>query len=141
FTHFLLGTVGKLLEDIGVHVTDMRDAGSAAVRLERRKVSVGAAIQTNHGQVEPVIRTENLTIALRRRSHCQPRRSYGQRIEKLASRNHHSSLAGNSSPRQRLFESVHADAGGGFGRSCAAPVGFKAEPVVETITLQSLHLP
>ena len=104
------------------------------VRLERREMSVGAAIQTDHGKVEAVIRAKDLAIALCRSSHGQSRRAHGKCIEKLTSCNHHFSLrhrsdrarsAGNSSLRQRLLESVHADACGRFGRALRRASGFR----------------
>jgi hypothetical protein len=50
---------------------------------------VGAAIQTNHGKIEAVVRTENLAIALRRSSHGKPGGAHGKCIEKLTSCKHH----------------------------------------------------
>ena len=41
-------------------------------------MSVGAAIQTNHGKIEAIVRAENLAIALRRSSHGKPRRAHGK---------------------------------------------------------------
>jgi hypothetical protein len=71
----------------------MRDAGSAPVRFERREMSVGAAIEPNHGKIETVIRTDDLAIALCRVPHSQPRRAYRKRIEKFTSCNHRFSLS------------------------------------------------
>ena len=93
FAHLLLRTVGELLENIAVHIADVRDAGGAPVRLERGEMSVGAAIQPNHGKVEAIIGTENLAIALCRGSHGQPRRAHRKCIEKLTSCSHHFSLS------------------------------------------------
>ena len=90
--HLLLCALGELLENNAIHIADMRDAGAAPVRLERREMSIGAAVKANNGKVEAVIRTKYLAIALRRTSHSQPRRPYGKYIEKLASRNHRFSL-------------------------------------------------
>jgi hypothetical protein len=67
----------------------MRDSRGAFVCLERREVSVGAAVQTDDGKVESIIRSKNLAIALCRSSHGQSRRAHSKGIEKLASRNHH----------------------------------------------------
>src|SRR5271154_285299 len=86
--HLLLRAVGEFLENIAVHVADMRDAGGTPIRLERREMSISAAIKANNAKVEAVIRTEDLAITLRRTSHSQSRRSYGKCIEKLASCNH-----------------------------------------------------
>ena len=52
-------------------------------------MSVGAAVQTNHGKVEAVIRAKDLSIALCRRSHRKSRRAHGKCIEKLTSCNGH----------------------------------------------------
>jgi hypothetical protein len=51
-------------------------------------MSVGAAIKTNHGKVEPVIRTKNLAVAFCRGSYGKACRSYGKGVEKFTSRNH-----------------------------------------------------
>src|SRR5258708_24476115 len=86
--HFLLRAVGELFENIAVYIADMRDAGGAPVRLERREMSVGATIQANHGKVEAVIRSKDLTVALCRRSYCNGGRSHCEGIKKLTSCNH-----------------------------------------------------
>jgi hypothetical protein len=46
----------------------MRNAGSVPIRLESREMRVAAAIKTNNGKVEAVIRTKDLAITLRRTS-------------------------------------------------------------------------
>src|ERR1700752_1506656 len=56
----LLSAVGELAENIDVHIADMRDARKPPVRLERREMSVGPAIKTDHGKVESLIRPKNL---------------------------------------------------------------------------------
>ena len=86
--HLLLHAVGELLEYVAVHIADMRDAGGAPVRLERREMSVGAPVQADDGKVQAIVGTEDLAIALGRRSHGQARRPNRKRIEKLTSSNH-----------------------------------------------------
>ena len=66
--HLLLRTVSELLENIALHIADMRNAGSVPIRLESREMRVAAAIKTNNGKVEAVIRTKDLAITLRRTS-------------------------------------------------------------------------
>src|SRR5260370_41078870 len=83
-----LHTVSELSENIAVHIADMRDAGSASVRLEPREMSIAAPIQSDHGKVEPIIGTEDLAIALCRSSRRQPCRAHCKCIEKLTSCNH-----------------------------------------------------
>jgi hypothetical protein len=56
-------------------------------------MSVGAAIQANHGKVEAVIRTKDLAIALCRSPYSKPGRSNCEGIKKLASCNHRFSLS------------------------------------------------
>src|SRR6202021_3149391 len=70
-THLLLHAVSKLLENVAVHVAHMRNSRSTLVGLEGRQMSVGAAIQTNNGKVQPVIGAKNLGIALGRCPHGQ----------------------------------------------------------------------
>src|ERR1035441_6718300 len=88
--HLLPHTVSELFENIAVHIADVRDAGSASVRLERREMSIGAPIKTDNSKVEAIIGAEDLAITLCRSFHGQPRRAHCQCIEKLTSRNHHS---------------------------------------------------
>src|SRR5258707_1916264 len=83
-----LHTVGELSQNIAVHVADMRDAGSASVRLERREMRVAAPIKTDNGKVEPIIGTGDTAIALCRSPHRQPRRANCKCIEKFTSCNH-----------------------------------------------------
>ena len=97
--HLLLHAVGELLEYVAVHIADMRDAGSAPVRLERREMSVGAPVQADHGKVQAIVGTEDLAIAFCRRSHRQTSRPNRKCIEKLTSSNHlHFPLSGQTSP-------------------------------------------
>src|ERR1035438_1277248 len=89
-------------------------------------------------KVEPVIRAQNLAIALCRSSRGQSRRAHSKGIEKLASRNHHfllesafyseaaildlsrsqvvSDPAGNSSFCERFLQSVHVNTCGPIDR-------------------------
>ena len=86
--HFLLHTLGELLENIAVNVADVRDAGSSLVRLECRKMRIGAPIETDDSKVEAIVRAKDLSIAPcggSRRHRC---RSHRKRIEKLASSSH-----------------------------------------------------
>src|ERR1035437_9762733 len=121
----------------------MRDSRGTLVCLERREVSVGAAVKTDDGKVESIILSKNLAIALCRGPHGQSRRAHGKCIEKLASRNHHfllesafyseaaildlsrsqvvSDPAGNSSFCERFLQSVHVNTCGPMGRAFAAP--------------------
>src|ERR1700733_3423668 len=62
--HLLLRAVGELLENSTVDIADMRDAGGVPIRLERREMCVGAAIETDNGKVEAVIRAKYLAITL-----------------------------------------------------------------------------
>src|SRR5258708_31251152 len=55
-------------------------------------MSISAAIQSNHREVEAVIRTKNLAVAFCRGSHGQPGRAHGKCIEKFTSCNHEFSL-------------------------------------------------
>src|ERR1700733_4691066 len=64
--HLLPRMVGELLENSAVHIADMRNTGGVPIRLEGREMGVGAAIKTDNGKVEPVIRTKDLAITLRR---------------------------------------------------------------------------
>jgi len=66
----------------------MRNAGGAAVRLERREMSVGAPVKADHGKVQAIVGTEYLAIAFSRASHRQTRRSNRKGIEKLTSSYH-----------------------------------------------------
>src|SRR5580704_16409732 len=91
--HFLSCALCELFENIAVHIADMRDAGSAAVRLEGCKVGVGAAIKTDHGKVESLIRPKYLAIAFCRGSYSQARRAHSQSIEELSSCSHRFSLS------------------------------------------------
>ena len=72
--HLLLHAVSELLEYVAVHIADMRDAGGAPVRLERRQMSVGAPVKTDHSKVQAIVGAENLAIALCRAPHSQARR-------------------------------------------------------------------
>ena len=92
--HLLLHAVCELLEDIAVHIADMRDAGGAPVGLERREMSVGTPVQADHGKVQAIVGAQNLAIALGRASHGQARRSNRKRIEKLTSSYHIHVLVG-----------------------------------------------
>ena len=80
--------VGELLEYVAVHIADMRDAGGAPVGLERREMSVGAAVQTDDSKVQAIVGTEYLAIAFSRASDRQTRRSNRKGIEKLTSSYH-----------------------------------------------------
>src|ERR1700691_3759549 len=90
--HLLLRTAGELLENIAVHTADMRDTGGVPIRLERREMGVGAAIKTDNGKVEAVIRTKDLAITICSTCNGYARRAGGKCIEKLTSCNHHFSL-------------------------------------------------
>ncbi len=61
--HFLLHTLGELPENIAVHVTHVRDAGSALVCFKGREMSVATAIQANHCKVEAIEGAEDPAIA------------------------------------------------------------------------------
>src|SRR6202167_6570085 len=66
--------VGKLFQNIVVHIAHMRDARRTLVRLQRREMSVPTPVKPDHGKVEPVIRTEYLAITPGRSFHGKPRR-------------------------------------------------------------------
>jgi hypothetical protein len=51
-------------------------------------MSIRPPIETDHRKVEPIIRTHNLTVALRRRSDRQPSRAYRKCVEKFTPCNH-----------------------------------------------------
>src|SRR4029077_5434376 len=67
-----LHAVSELSENIAVHIADMRDAGSASVRLERREMSIAAPIQSDHRKVEPIVGTGDPAIAPCRSSDGKP---------------------------------------------------------------------
>ncbi len=66
--------------------------GRAYAHLASLNANRSAAIKTNHGTVEPVIRTKNLAVTFCRGSYGKPSRPYGEGIEKFTSRNHKFSL-------------------------------------------------
>ena len=55
-------------------------------------MGVGAAVKTDYGKVEAVVRAKNLTIALCRGSYGNAGRADGERAEKFTSCNHPFSL-------------------------------------------------
>src|SRR5258707_15439483 len=69
--HLALGSVGEFREYAAVHVADMRDAGPAAVRLQRGEMSVPPAIQTDHSEGEAAVGTDDLAMGFFRRRHAQ----------------------------------------------------------------------
>src|SRR5437660_10143090 len=61
---FLLRAVGELFENITVYFADIRAAGGAPVRLERREISVRATIPADRRNREAVIRSKDPTVRL-----------------------------------------------------------------------------
>ena len=59
-----LDVVGEAFEDVALHVADMGDVCVLAVGLERGEMGVGAAVEADDGEVEPVVCTDDLGIAL-----------------------------------------------------------------------------
>src|SRR5271163_2087093 len=94
FAHLLLRGVGELLENIAVYVADIRDPRRGLVRLKRRKMRIGPAIQADDRKVEAVVGSHDLGIALGGRADGQTRRSHRQCVEKLPPSNHISPLKG-----------------------------------------------
>jgi hypothetical protein len=89
-SEFLLGAVGVLLEDVGVHIDHMRDARRLSVGAQRREMRIGAAIETDDGKVETIVGAENLPITFRAGGNRQSSRSEGKCVKKIASCNHFS---------------------------------------------------
>ena len=77
FACLALHSVRKFLEDIAVHVADVRDAGGASIGLECREMSVASAVQADDRKAQAIIGTEDPTITLCCRSHGQPGSAYG----------------------------------------------------------------
>lgn len=55
-------------------------------------MGIGAAVDANDGEIEPVVGTENLGIAFGGRADSEARCSYCKTVEKFTSRDHISSL-------------------------------------------------
>ena len=66
FAHLTFCFPGELLEDIRVHIANMRNARGALVGLQRGKMRICAAVKTDDCEIQPVVGTENPTIALGR---------------------------------------------------------------------------
>ena len=71
-----------------LHVAHMRYAGRGLVGIERREVRISAAIEADHGKVEPLVRTHDLAVTLRRGPDRGSGRSRRGRRKKLPSSNH-----------------------------------------------------
>jgi hypothetical protein len=63
--HFLLHAVGEFVEDVAIDVAHVRDAGGAFVGFERGEVGVGAAVETDYGKVEAIVRADDTAVAFR----------------------------------------------------------------------------
>ena len=85
---FLLGAVGVLLEDVGVHIDHMRDSRRLPVGAQRGEMRIGAAIEADDGKVETIVGTENLPITFRAGGNRQSSRSEDKCVNKIASSDH-----------------------------------------------------
>ena len=45
----------QTFQDVGVHVADMRDARGLFIGLQRGEMRVGAAVEADDGEVEPIV--------------------------------------------------------------------------------------
>ncbi len=86
----LLRFGGKFGQDVGVHVTDVGNAGGLAVGLERRKVRACAAFDAIavNGEVQTVVGAETLRVTLGGGGKCRARHTRGQVVHKASARNH-----------------------------------------------------
>jgi len=88
FACFLLRRFREFGEDVAVNVANMRKSSAVLVRLDRRKMSVTAAIEADHGEVEPVIRSEDPSVAPRCHCGSHSGRGESQRVQELTSCRH-----------------------------------------------------
>src|SRR6202030_2663537 len=78
--------------DIRIHIANMSNFRRVRVGLERRQVGVGAAVQPDDGEVQAIVRPQNLRVALGAGAKSQARCAQGSGVEKFASRDHNDSL-------------------------------------------------
>ena len=90
----LIGLAGELVEDGGVDVADLGDAGVFGVGLERGEVRVGAAVEADDGEVDALVGAHDLGIGFGGGGdgECGGRGRCGG--EELAARLHGFSLSG-----------------------------------------------
>ena len=85
---FLLSLGGKLRQDVAFNVAHVCHASGVAIGREGGEMRVAAAVESDDGEVEPVVRAHDLRIAFRRAADGEPSRSDRHRVQKIATCNH-----------------------------------------------------
>lgn len=142
----------KLLHDRRINIADAGNARVDIICMKRREMRIGSPIETNHREVDAIVCTEDLAIALSRGTNHQSRRAQCNCVDKLSPIDHlnrpYALLVGTESSStlrrhrstvdaglgQCLLQTSHTDARRGLRCSSAAPMRLKAHSIVIAIS-------